>query len=402
MPGQARAGVIDRLRLWAIDRLRRSRFLPTGMPDKRADGARLGRRLDAAVLVYFPTGRDTLYQIRPWLPALQALDAAHRVTIVFKDSRTAAVVRAESGLDCLTLARYGQLDEILTVSDVKLALYINHDPVNFECLRFTSLVHVYLGHGDSDKGVSASNQVKAYDYCFVAGQAALDRTRAGVMLYDAEERSVLIGQPTSDHPRPAPSPDPDGRSTVLYAPTWEASQPSVSYGSLATHGRAIAAAVRATHRLVYRPHPLNGVIDPAYAEADAYLREHADRVDLDVPLEQSFADADLLITDVSAITLAWLAWDKPLVVTRPGADYPPSRLMDALTLLDAEDDVAAVVRDHLESDPTAATRSELTAYYLGDATPGVATRRFVEACTEAIAVRDHAWAEARDRGATGP
>lgn len=402
MGGQTRARLSDRLRLWAIERIRRSRFLPAGMPDKRTDTPRLGQRLDAQIIVYFPTGRDTLYQIRPWLPSLRALHAAHPLTIVFKDSRTAAVVRAESGLDCLTLARYGQLDEILTISDVKLALYINHDPVNFECLRFTSLVHVYLGHGDSDKGVSASNQVKAYDFCFLAGEAALDRTHAGVMLYDAEGRSILIGQPTSDHALPDPSPDPAGRPTVLYAPTWEASQPSVSYGSLVTHGRAIVEAVRGDYRLVYRPHPLNGVIDPGYAEADAYLRDHADRVDVDVPLERSFADADLLITDVSAITLAWLPLGRPFVVTRPRAAYPPSRLMDALPLLDAEGDAAAVIREHLESDPTAGIRAQLVDYYLGDATPGVATRRFVEACTALIARRDVAWAEARSRGATGP
>ncbi|MET0767560.1 MAG: CDP-glycerol glycerophosphotransferase family protein, partial [Aeromicrobium sp.] len=308
-----RTGIVPRLRQWAIGRLRRSRFLPVGMPDKRTDEHRLGRAFTQSVLVYFPNGADALYQLRPWFAALKALDAEHGVVAVFKDSRTAAVVRAESGLDCVTLARYGQLDEILALSDVKLALYVNHDPVNFECLRFTSLVHVYLGHGDSDKGVSVSNQVKAYDFCFLAGQAALDRTSVGVMLYDAPARSVLIGQPQLDAPPPAPQPDPT-RKTVLYAPTWESSQPSVSYGSLLTHGAAIMDALSGTYRVVYRPHPLNGVIDPAYGEADAAIRARADRVDTDVPLEQSFADADLLITDVSAVTLNWLPSGKPVLV----------------------------------------------------------------------------------------
>jgi len=372
------------------------------MPDKLTDADRLGRAFTQQVLLYFPTTADSLYQLRPWLPALEALDEQHPVVCVFKDSRTARIVRAESRLDCVTLARYGELDEILGLSDVKLALYINHDPVNFECLRFTSLVHVYLGHGDSDKGVSASNQVKAYDFCFLAGQAALDRTAAANMLYDAEAHSVLIGQPQLDAPSPTPSPSTDGRRTVLYAPTWEASQPSVSYGSVDRLGERIVSALKPHYRVVYRPHPLNGVIRAEYAAADARVRALADRVDTDVSLEQSFADADLLITDVSAITLNWLPTGKPLLVTVPGVEVSPSRLLDALPRLDAADDIATVVASHLDADPAATARAELIEYYLGDPAPGVATARFIAACEDAMALRDRAWAAARERGATGP
>jgi hypothetical protein len=402
MAAEARVGLAHRLRIWAVGRLRRSRFLPAGMPDKLTDEERLGRPFDQQVMLYFPTTLDSLYQLRPWFHALQALDAVHPVVCVFKDSRTARVVRDETGLDCVTLARYGQLDEILSLSDVKLALYVNHDPINFESLRFTSMVHVYLGHGDSDKGVSVSNQVKAYDLCFLAGRAALDRTSAAVMLYDAPARSVLIGQPQLDGaPSVSPSPDP-GRPTVLYAPTWEASQPSVSYGSLETHGVALVEALSGTYRVVYRPHPLNGVIRASYAEADAAVRELADRVDTAVPLEQSFADADLLVTDVSAVTLTWLPTGKPLLVTTPLVPYPPSALMDVVPLVAPGDDVAAIVAEHLATDPTGPARAALVEHYLGDPTPGVATARFVAACGDAMSLRDRAWAERRAAGATGP
>lgn len=391
-----------RLQLWAIGRLRRSRFLPSGMPDKLTDEPRLGVRFEQQVLVYFPTTLDSLYQFRPWVPALTALNAQHQLVCVFKDSRTAAAVREDTGFDCVTLARYGQLDEILALSDVKLALYINHDPVNFECLRFTSLVHVYLGHGDSDKGVSASNQVKAYDECFLAGHAALDRTAAATMLYDAAARSVLIGQPQLDALQATGTPDPDGRRTVLYAPTWEASQPSVSYGSVESHGETIVRGLRDTYRVIYRPHPLNGVIRPSYGAADARVRELAHRVDTHVSLEQSFADADLLITDVSAVTLNWLPTGKPVLVTQTATALPPSRLMLAVPLLGADADVARITAEHLDHDPAAAARADLVEYYLGDPTPGVATARFIAACEDAMALRDREWAAARARGATGP
>ena len=402
MASEARVGLVHRLRIWAIGRLRRSRFLPSGMPDKLTDEHRLARPFAQHVMLYFPTTLDSLYQLRPWFHALNAVDAAHGLVCVFKDSRTARVVREETGLDCVTLARYGQLDEILSLSDVKLALYVNHDPVNFESLRFTSMVHVYLGHGDSDKGVSVSNQVKAYDLCFLAGQAALDRTASAVMLYDAAARSVLIGQPQLDAAPPVvPQPDPS-RPTVLYAPTWEASQPSVSYGSLETHGVALVRALSGRCRVVYRPHPLNGVIRASYAAADAAVRELADRVDTDVPIEQSFADADLLVTDVSAVTLSWLPTGRPLLVTTPTVPYPPSALMDVVPQLAPDADVAEVVATHLASDPAGPARAALVEHYLGDPTPGVATARFVAACGDAIDLRDREWAARRAAGATGP
>ena len=44
---------------------------------------------------------------------------------------------------------------------------------NFQALRVTNALHVFLTHGESDKRVSVSGQVKAYDYCFLAGRAAL-------------------------------------------------------------------------------------------------------------------------------------------------------------------------------------------------------------------------------------
>jgi hypothetical protein len=402
MASEARVGLVHRLRVWAIGRLRRSRLLPAGMPDKLTDESRLGRRFEQHVMLYFPTTVDSLYQLRPWFQALTVLDARHPVVCVFKDSRTARVVRAETGLDCVTLARYGQLDEILSLSDVKLALYVNHDPINFESLRFTSMVHVYLGHGDSDKGVSVSNQVKAYDLCFLAGQAALDRTAAAVMLYDAAARSVLIGQPQLDAaPRVEPRPDPT-RPTVLYAPTWEASQPSVSYGSLETHGVALVRALTGRYRVVYRPHPLNGVISSSYAAADAAVRQLADRVDTDVPLEQSFADADLLVTDVSAVTLSWLPTGKPLLVTTPRVPYPPSALMDVVPQIAPDAPFADVVDVHLSDDPAGPARSGLVEHYLGDPTPGVATERFVTACEDAMRLRDREWSARRATGATGP
>ena len=390
-----------RVRTWAIRRARRSPFWPPGTPDKCADVDRLGKPFPGAIIVFFPGGRDNLYQLLPWLPALERLDAAYGVTLVFRDSRMASEARAASAIDCVTLSSIGQLDAILALSDIKLALYLNHSLFNFECLRFPSLVHVYLGHGDSDKAVSVSNQVKAYDYCFLAGQGALDRTAAGTMLYDAAGHSVLIGQPQLSDEHLAPDLDPS-RQTVLYAPTWESSQPSMCYSSLRTQGLRLAKTLRGSYRFIYRPHPAMGALDPAFARADAEVRAVADRVDVGVPLERSFADADLLISDVSAIVLSWLPTGKPVIVTTPRVGVPRSRVLDVVPPLPEDADPAAIVAAQLAHDQAKDARSSLVEYYFGDTTPGVAVTRFIEACGELITLRDQQWSAAMERGAIGP
>ncbi len=410
---KARVGPSRRFQLWAIARLRRSRFLPAGIPDKVADVGRLGVPVTQPIMLFFATVQDSLYQIRPWYEALEALNARQPVIAVFKDSRTAAVVRAESGLDCVTIARYGQLDGILTHSDVKLALYLNHDPLNFEALRFTSMLHVYLGHGESDKGVSVSNQIKAYDYCFVAGQAAIDRIISHVMAYDADTRCIPIGQPAVAQ-RGRPDPRSEGateRRTVLYAPTWEGGQPSVSYGSLRAYGVGLVGSLidSGSYRVIYRPHPLSGVIDADYGRADATIRElvrraPGHRVDTTNDIADSFADADILICDVSAVSLTWLPSGKPLIITKPAATAAvgDSRLMQTVPLLDGSTDVVALVAAQFDAGGDATARLGLIDYYVGDQAPGAAIGKFITVCERMMTLRDETWSVLRSKGAVGP
>ena len=149
-----RSALIRRLSRFGMRVLRRYGLLPVGLPDRNGDDDRLaGGSLAQTVMVYFPGTMEDVYQLRQWYGPLRALHERHPLIFVLQDSRTARVVRAESGLEAITIARYGRLDDLLARSEVKLALYVNHNPQNFAALRFMSLVHVYLSHGDSDKGV---------------------------------------------------------------------------------------------------------------------------------------------------------------------------------------------------------------------------------------------------------
>ena len=228
-----------RLSRLGIRVVRRYGLLPTGIADRNGDDDRLaGGSLTQTVMVYFPGTLDDIYQLRQWYEPLRALDERHPVIVVLQDSRTTRRVRAESGLAAITIARYSALDDLLSRSDVKLALYVNHNSQNFTALRFTSLAHVYLTHGDSDKGVSVSNQNKAYDFLFVPGQASIDRIQAYTMLWDAAPHCVLIGRPQLEVNQPATaSASHGGRRTVLYAPTWEGTRPRSATGRSPRTGR---------------------------------------------------------------------------------------------------------------------------------------------------------------------
>ena len=264
------------------------------------------------------------------------------------------------------------------------------------------MVHVYLGHGDSDKGVSVSNQVKAYDWCFLAGQAALDRTLSAVMLYDAEARSVLIGQPQLDGASSS------SRHAVPRWPADRALRPDV--GGVAAVGvlRIARDARREDHartlghyRVIYRPHPLNGVISAVVRRG---RRPYACWPSASTPTCRSRSRSPTptcSITDVSAVTLNWLPTGKPMLVTKPLVAYPPSPLMIIVPQVAATDDFAAVVGAHLSADPTKADRDALIEHYLGDPAPGAATARFIAACEDVMAIRDREWDAAKARGANG-
>jgi hypothetical protein len=387
--------------------IRRLGMLPAGTPDGHGeDAALLGTSWPYEVLVYFADTAEALYQIEQWYDTFRALHAEHPLVVVTRDSRTAAAIRRDSGLDVRTVAHYTTLDDVLRRSPTKLALYVNHNPENFTCLRFGNLVHASLMHGDSDKLVTVSNQTKAYDFSFVAGRAAVERMARFSTLYDAEARCVPVGRPQLDEQLRLRAQTPRGPlPTVLYAPTWEGGQPSAEYGSLVSHGLAVVRALVTSgrYRVVYRPHPLTGVRDAAYGEADAAVRHYL--AEAPAPAEgpghatdtagdvgPAFAGADLLVCDVSGVAMDWLATGEPIVVTRPTgqvtiARSPLLELAPALTVDDL-DDVLALVDRELGDDPTRAERLRLREHYLGDTSPGAATRRFVEACERLMAVRD--------------
>lgn len=385
--------------------LRRYHMLPGGMPDGLGDDEDLqDQSLHGDVIVYFADTMESLYQMRGWYGPLRALHEELGVTVVCMDSRVADVLRDEMDLPVVTVALDATLDGLISRSSTKLILYVNYNPLNTAPLRSRSVIHVSLLHGDSDKGVSVSNQVKAYDYSFVAGQAAIDRYSRYTSLFDANQHCLPVGRPSLDTDRvgitaPARA---DDRPVVLYAPTWEGGQASVAYSSLCTHAETMLRSLRdAGVRIIYRPHPLTGVRVPEFGVADRAVREllaeGGHTISDDRPLQLDFAEADLLISDVSAVANDWLATGKPLIVTTPAAataQETGTRMLEVVPRLTMADAATAgqLTITQITEDPGRENRLHLSTYYLGDTTPGASLERFLATCRELSAQRDEQWA----------
>src|SRR5699024_10980487 len=130
------------------------------------------RSFEGEGVVFFADTIGDLYQLRTWYGPLAELHKSQGLTIVCMDSRTARAIRSEVDLPVMTIYQESFLEELIARSNVKVFLYVNYTQMNFLALRIRSVIHISLLHGDSDKTVSVSNQVKAFAYSFVAGQAA--------------------------------------------------------------------------------------------------------------------------------------------------------------------------------------------------------------------------------------
>jgi len=351
-----------------------------------------------SIAVFFSTGPENVYQLEHWLRPLERLHQTRPVFVIVSRPDTGTKVLEVSSLPVAFARGSIALERLVRAHAVPVVLYVNHVELNFRMIRFASPVHVYLGHGESDKDSSISNQNKAYDRVFVAGEAAKERIATHLRGFDADAHVRLIGRPQLDHEYAgAPAWAVDGATRVFYAPTWEGDRPSMGYGSVSSHGVAMMRQLAADPRwrIVYRPHPRSGFNSAAHAQADreirAILHGHGERhlVDTgDYGWQWDFAD--VCITDVSSVAYDWLATGKPLLVTVPDNEhalFPESTFLSEVPTIatsgaDAVGDVLALL---LKDSRSATIDDALVHHYFGETAHQASTARFHAAVDEAIA-----------------
>lgn len=357
-----------------------------------------GTPVAGTVAVYFADDPRKLYQLKQWLPVLERLDREHPVTIITRNRKTYDAL--ETPLRVVCAPAFPDLVELYESSDFKIAVYVNNSVHNFHSLMQCHMLHVHVNHGESDKVCMVSNQVKAYDRVFIAGEAARRRHRVALMEFD-ESTLVPVGRPQLDL-RPAPILPPTTQRTILYAPTWEGENASNNYTSVDVFGPAIVEKALAVPdvRVVYKPHPRVAV--SPLPEIAAAHREIVRKLSKDhVVLEGGdilavFPGVDLMVTDVSSVGLdfLYLRQHQPMFIAdryddreRLHTDAPISRCADVIdsATIGALTSTLAARLDHDEYRDARAAVREL---YFGDLAPGESTTRFLAAIDDAVRTRD--------------
>ena len=375
---------------------------------------------DVCVIAYFAGDPTRTYQLAQWLEVLEVLDRVHPVGLVLRDPDSAALIGSRTELRVFTAETFPELTGLYAELDAKVVLYCNNSVLNFESLLDSRMLHVHVNHGESDKQSMASNNAKAYDRVFVAGDAAVQRYLTGLLDFDAT-KLVRVGRPQLDLPRTAlliPSP----RRTIMYAPTWEGDADYNDYTSVDSLGESIVRAILDVPdaRLVYKPHPkVTTSLTPAIAEAHLRIMgvvDDAARADPAAGHTQVqtgdilavMPGCDAMVTDVSSVGLDWLYLhtDKPILITDPHGDIdalhhqaPISRSADVVDRANVRA-LTAVLTDRLEHDEHHLARVAMRHHYFDDLLVGESTVRFLSAVGELVALRDELLAGGADRAIT--
>ena len=373
-------------------------------------------------LFYFPDSVQKLYQIQQWLPVIAAHSGDINFGIVCR-TRSAwfELMRGDLPAPSFLAASFTSLMDLYRVLQPKAIIYPNNGLRNFQSLIWAEAAHIHVNHGESDKVSMVSNQAKAYDKVFVAGEAAVRRHRAALVDFD-EFRLIRVGRPQLDLD-PVPTVPTSTRRTVLYAPTWEGEDEMNNFTSLDCYGEAIVTSLLRLPdvRVLYKPHPrvvttLNPAIAAAHSRVVARLEAaraadpaagHEYRAGGDILA--LFPRVDLLVSDISSVGLDFLyaRVEAPIVLTdrrtnRAGLllEAPiaaASQVLDASTIGTARADLEALLRD----DVWAEQRAILRRFYFDDVKPGESTRKFHEALQAAIAEHQGGAVEMRRLATSG-
>lgn len=349
--------------------------------------------------LYFADGMVNAYQVRQWYEPLRQLSELIPLVVIVRNPQTAIQLRDECPLPIFFARTIGDIENLLESQQIDSVFYVNQNIKNFQMMRFNTPAHVFICHGESEKAYMWSNQLKAYDYVFSAGDAARERLAKNLTRYDVVNRTRLVGRPQIDVDYAAPISVNPELPTVLYAPTWEGDRPSMQYGSVVSHGVKLINSLidDGGFNVIFRPHPRSGINDATYRETldqlHSRLEEANKESDATLYFDDSpqwgwqWAQSDVSITDISAVAYDYLATGKPLFITKPLSveatvdDSPALLRVPALTTGDASS-APQIIRGRLNSKDD--SYKDLVTHYFGDTTRGASMKRFIDASLEVI------------------
>lgn len=351
-------------------------------------------------VVYFAGQPTDLYQIEQWFRPLKKLaNAQGQVALLVGNPRAAMVTSRATDLPVAFTPTSDSVEAFIEQRQVKAIMYVNNNQANFTTLRINGPAHIHLSHGESEKSSMASNQLKAYDFSFIAGQASHDRIVRQVPRFH-EEHLAHIGRPQLDSVLPASFPEAAGRIRVIYAPTWEGDGKDMAYGSLETTGEPLVQTLLADKRiqLVFRPHPKSGTKSPSYGRALSQVERLIRLANSEGPTVHvldrtgdavaSMKGSDIVISDTSAMAMDAIGLGLPLVLTGPqtGMESAPPWLSGSVPSLASrpEETLPSWLAELAAAGPSP-QQLAIRKYVFGSEESANGTERFIAAMESATA-----------------
>ncbi|MFJ5674875.1 hypothetical protein [Streptomyces sp. NPDC093097] len=219
--------------------------------------------------MYFSGGTTSAYQANMWLDTLAGLDG--KPIIVLRERFMVQKIEA-TDIPIVCIPKVAHLMR-LEHSTLKVLLHPANSGKTSQVLRIPSIKHAFINHGESDKLSSCNPYAKAYDEVWVAGPAARDRYQLADI--GVEDKDVVeVGRPQLSPIRPSECAPRGQYTTVLYAPTWEGWDGNPGNTSVILAGENIVRTLLADPavRLLYKPHPMTGSVDPRAGAANARIQ----------------------------------------------------------------------------------------------------------------------------------
>ncbi|OEV14094.1 hypothetical protein [Streptomyces nanshensis] len=220
--------------------------------------------------MYFSGGTTSAYQANMWLSTVAQLDG--NPIIVLRERFMVQKIEA-TDIPIICIPKVAHLMH-LEHSTLKVMLHPANSGKTSQVLRIPTVKHAFINHGESDKLSSCNPYAKAYDEVWVAGPAARERYQLADIGVD--DRDVVeVGRPQLSPIEPYTGPPQGAYTTVLYAPTWEGWTNDPGNTSIILAGENVVRALLADPgvRLLYKPHPMTGSVDPRAGAANLRIQE---------------------------------------------------------------------------------------------------------------------------------
>ena len=348
------------------------------------------------VIIFFSGGINSYYQIKQWEKPFEQLNKKHKILYIITDYEVYLKFIKEQTVEAIYILEFTHLIEFYQENEFPITLYINNSLRNFQALRYSRGYHIHLNHGESEKESMRSNQSQAYDYVFTVGKRGTQRYQEYLLNFNPD-KFIQVGRPQLDFITPLSINKKADQKVILYAPTWEATHPSMNYTSVPVFGVELVKNIieNENYILIYKPHSALGSRDEKAKIAnetilkmittadDAYFMEQED-------INNVFTIVDFTFFDNTSVMIDYLHTNKPAAYIEIIEDQSIDELAKAFITINKSnfDNISKILNEEIHTDKNKTQRETVKEFYLNNYEEGESTQLFIETISKLIKQRD--------------